>query len=152
ARVHGLPGSLGPRKVGREMVTLSSDMLERARRAASGPRSDKDLVVDGWAESLGSEGRFHWRFAGSRFLLHEEGPRARTIGATEQRVWMRDGSAPARDLVWGEADQARLFAAVVCGEWMESSSGVVVTSLADGKLGLTYGRREAVLTLDADTF
>jgi len=137
------------------MVPLSpaNDVLERARRAAPESRSDKDLVVYGWAEFLGSEGRFDWRFApGSRFLLHEEGPRPRTIGATEQRVWIRDGSAPARELVWGEADQARLVSAVLCGDWAESSSGVVVSPLADGRLALTLGRREAVLTLDGTTF
>lgn len=135
------------------MVTLSPEhLLERARRAAPEPRSDEDLVFDGWAESQGFEGRFHWRFAGPRFLLHEEGSRARTIGATEQQVWIREGTAPPRDLVWGEADQARLFAAVMSGDWTEPSSGVVVTPLADGKLRLTFGRREAILTLDPETF
>lgn len=133
-------------------LSFSNPLVERARQAAPGSRPDKDLVVYGWAEFLGAEGRFNWRFAPeSRFLLHEDGPRPRTIGATERQVWIRDGSAPARELVWGDADQARLVSAVLCGDWAEPSSGVVVTSLADGKLRLTLGRREAVLTLDAAT-
>jgi hypothetical protein len=131
------------------------DLMARVRRriGTGEPREKEDIVVRGRAEHLGSSGTFTWRFGhGSCFVRKVEAATVRTVGADERGVWIHDDGAPARDLEWGEADEARLISAVLAGDWLAPSSGVGIGLLPDGRLRLTLRRREGMLTLDPETF
>jgi len=130
------------------------DMLARVRRlGAASPGSNQDLLVRGRADHFGSSGTFTWRFAPNDgwFVRSVEAGRSRTVGADAHGVWIREGDAPVRDLEWGDADQARLLAAVLGGGWLTASPRVERNVLSDSSLRLVCGRRDAVLTLDPAT-
>lgn len=141
------------------MLTLPlslEEVLARVRGAigARDVREGEDVVVRGRAEQLGSPGTFTWRFArGSRFVRKIEAATVRAVGADGRGIWIHEEGAPARELEWGEADEATLFSAVLSGEWLAGSSGgIEIGWLAEGGLRLTIGRREGILTLDPETF
>jgi aspartyl protease len=136
-------------------VPLSLDALlalVRQRLGAPSGKDGEDLVVSGRAEHLGSSGSFTWRFGpDSAFVRRIETATTRTVGADKERVWIKEGGSPVRDLEWGDADQARLISAVLCGNWLSSSSGIAIDLLPDSRLRLALGRQDAVLTLDSET-
>jgi predicted aspartyl protease len=131
------------------------EVLARVRGAigASEPREGEDILVQGLAEHHGSSGTFTWRFGhGARFVRRIEAARVRAEGVSEHGVWTHDGGVPAREMEWGEADEARLVSAVLGGGWLAEHSRVDVGLLSDGRLRLTLGRGEGILALDPDTF
>ena len=135
-------------------VLLVEDTLARVRQRLGLPRAGKglDLVIRGRALHLGATGTFLWRFGpGGSFVREVDAAATRIVGANQRGAWISQGQAPVRNLEWGEADEARLVAMVLSGDWLLPASGAQTSLLAGDRVRLVLGVREAELAFNSAT-